>query len=108
MPYFGVRSVPSSLSRDTPASSTFVSHGLAPGVGRDQVECHASCSMRREPLKQTRRQVALGQLQDEVPGMPDQASAGFEEARLEAGEGPALDGPGGGRATAADSRGCTR
>jgi hypothetical protein len=44
--------------------------------------------------EQARRQVALGKLQDEVPGMPDQASAGFEEPLLETGQGSALDGKG--------------
>jgi hypothetical protein len=43
---------------------------------------------------QVRRQVALSKLQDEVPGMPDQASAGLEEPLLEARQGPAVDGPG--------------
>jgi hypothetical protein len=35
-------------------------------------------------LEQARRQVALGELQDEVPGMADQASTGLEESLLEA------------------------
>ena len=39
--------------------------------------------------EQARRQVALGELQDEVPGMPDQASAGLEESLLEARQRPA-------------------
>src|SRR5262249_31990687 len=43
---------------------------------------------------QPRRQVALGKRQDEVPGMPDQASAGLEESLLQACQGPALDGTG--------------
>lgn len=55
--------------------------------------------MPREPqdapedlLKQALCQVAFGQLKDEVPGMPDEAPAGLEEPRLEARQGPALDG----------------
>ncbi len=42
--------------------------------------------------KQVSRQVALGQLEDEVPRMPDEAPAGLEEPLLEARQGPALDG----------------
>ena len=43
--------------------------------------------------KEGPRQVAFGQLQDEVPRMPDPAT-GLEEALLEARQGPALDGEG--------------
>ena len=57
--------------------------------------------MRREPLdapenlpKERRRQVALGQLQDEVPSMPDEAPAGLEHPLLQARQRPALDGDG--------------
>ena len=32
------------------------------------------------------RQVALGKLQDEVPGMPDQASTGLERSLLQTGQ----------------------
>jgi hypothetical protein len=39
-------------------------------------------------------QVALGKLEDEVPGMPDQAPPGLEEPLLEARQRPALDGEG--------------
>jgi hypothetical protein len=42
--------------------------------------------------KHVSRQVALGQLEDEVPRMPDEAAAGLEEPLLEARQGPALDG----------------
>jgi hypothetical protein len=55
--------------------------------------------MPREPLdapedlpKQALRQVAFGQLEDTVPRMPDEAPAGGDELRLEARQGPALDG----------------
>ena len=41
---------------------------------------------------ESRSQVALGQLEDEVPGMPNQATTGLEEPLLEAPQGPALDG----------------
>jgi hypothetical protein len=34
--------------------------------------------------KEMPRQVVFGQLEDEVPGMPDQAPAGLEEPLLEA------------------------
>jgi hypothetical protein len=57
--------------------------------------------MPREPLdapddlrKEARRQLTFGQLQDEVPGVPNEASAGLEQALLQAREGPALDGRG--------------
>jgi len=36
-------------------------------------------------------QVAFGQLQDEVPSMPDQATTGLDDPPLEAHRGPALD-----------------
>ena len=41
--------------------------------------------------KESRRQVAFGQLSDEVPGMSDEAPAGLEEPLLEARQGPAVD-----------------
>ena len=44
--------------------------------------------------EQVRRQVALSELQDEVPGMPDQAAASLEGSLLEARQRPALDGAG--------------
>ena len=42
--------------------------------------------------KEAPRQAALGQQEDEVPRMPDQAPAGLEQPLLETGERPALDG----------------
>jgi hypothetical protein len=45
-------------------------------------------------LKQALCQVALGQLEDEVSGVPNDRSAGLEQPRLEARQGPALDGEG--------------
>lgn len=52
-----------------------------------------SCRMPREPLdapddlrKQALSQLAFGQLQDEVPGVSDEASAGLEQAPLQARE----------------------
>ena len=42
--------------------------------------------------KQALSQLAFGQLQDEVPGMSDEASAGLEQPLLQACERPALDG----------------
>jgi len=44
--------------------------------------------------KQALSQLAFGQLQDEVPGMSDKASARLEQPLLETREGPALDGRG--------------
>src|SRR5260370_8107191 len=44
--------------------------------------------------KEAPSQVALGQLEHEVPSMPDEAPAGLEEPLLETREGPALDGDG--------------
>jgi hypothetical protein len=44
-----------------------------------------------ENLPEERRcQVALGELEHEVPRMPDQPPAGLEEPLLEARQGPAL------------------
>jgi len=55
--------------------------------------------MPREPLdapedlpKQAPGQVAFGQLQDEVPGISDEAPAGLEGPLLEARQRPTLDG----------------
>ena len=54
----------------------------------------------RENLPKERpRQVAFGQLEDEVSRMPDEAAAGLEEALLETRQRPALDGPGEGEST---------
>jgi hypothetical protein len=41
--------------------------------------------------EQTRRQVAFGELQDEGPGMPDEASAGLDEPLPETRRRPTLD-----------------
>jgi hypothetical protein len=41
--------------------------------------------------------VAFGELQGEVPGMPDEPAARLEEPLLEAREGPSLDGEGQGQ-----------
>ena len=49
--------------------------------------------MRPENLpKESRRQVALRQLQDEVAGMADEPPAGLEQPLLQARQRPALDG----------------
>ena len=42
--------------------------------------------------KEAPRQVTFGELQGQVPGMPDERRAGLEEPLLEAREGSALDG----------------
>jgi hypothetical protein len=42
--------------------------------------------------KQRPSQVTFGELQSEVPGMPDEAAARLEEPLLETRQGPALDG----------------
>jgi hypothetical protein len=44
--------------------------------------------------KQIRCQAALGQLEDEVPRMPDEAPAGLEQQLPETRQGPTLDGEG--------------
>jgi hypothetical protein len=44
--------------------------------------------------KEAPRQVALGQLEHEVPRVPDQPPAGLQETLLETRQGPALDGDG--------------
>ena len=46
---------------------------------------------RNDLPKQRPCQVAFGQLRGEVPGMPDEASAGLEERLLEARQRPVLD-----------------
>ena len=51
-----------------------------------------SLDARENLSKQACCQVALGELQDEVPRMPDEARAGLEQPPLEARQGPALDG----------------
>jgi hypothetical protein len=44
----------------------------------------SSFKARSENLpKQTSRQVAFGQLQDEVPGVPNEAAAGLEQSLLQ-------------------------
>jgi len=52
--------------------------------------------MPREPLdapedlpKEAPSQVAFGQLEDEVPGVPNEAPTGLEQSLLQAREGPA-------------------
>jgi hypothetical protein len=42
--------------------------------------------------KEGPRQVAFGQLEDEVSSVPDEASAGIEQPLLQTREGPVLDG----------------
>ncbi len=42
--------------------------------------------------KERRCQVALGQLENEVPGVPNEAPAGLEQTLLETRQRPALDG----------------
>jgi hypothetical protein len=44
--------------------------------------------------KEALRQVAFGQLEDEVPRMPDQAAAGLEQPLLQARQRPSLNGKG--------------
>jgi hypothetical protein len=58
--------------------------------------------------KQRPCQVAFGELQGEVPGVPDEASARLEHPLLEAREGPALDGDGQNQAAQQIGRGCRR
>jgi len=42
--------------------------------------------------REVSRQVAFGKREYEVPGVPNEAPAGFEEPLLETGQGPASDG----------------
>jgi hypothetical protein len=44
------------------------------------------------PPKESRRQVGSGQVDDEVPGVPNKASAGLAQSLLQARQRPALDG----------------
>ncbi len=53
-----------------------------------------SLNPRHDVPEQGPRQVAFGELQGEVPGMPDEAPARLEQPLLEAREGPALNGDG--------------
>ena len=53
-----------------------------------------SLDAREDLSKQACCQVALGELQDEVPRMPDQATTGLEEPLLETRQRPALNGQG--------------
>ena len=67
----------------------------APGWGaRSRRMPRESLDALENLTKEASRQVALGELQGEVPGMPDEASARLEQPLLEAREGPALDGDG--------------
>ena len=45
-------------------------------------------------LKEAPGQVTFGQLEDEVPSVPNEAPAGLEQPLLETREGPALNGDG--------------
>src|SRR5262245_54044703 len=47
---------------------------------------------REDVMKERPRQVAFGELQREVPSVPDQPPAGLEQPLLKAREGPILDG----------------
>jgi hypothetical protein len=55
--------------------------------------------MRRMMRKEALGQLTFAHLQDEVPGMSDEAPAGPEQPLLQAREGPALDGDGQGEPT---------
>src|SRR5260370_2843611 len=67
----------------------------APGWGaRSRRMPRESLDALENLTKEASRQVALGELQSEVPGMPDEAAARLEQPLLEAREGPALDGDG--------------
>lgn len=88
-------SAPAVPFRDTPAGSTPLLIALAPGVGsatggvpRDSVDAPEDLPT------QAPRQVARGQLEDVVPGVPDEAPAGLEQRCWRARQGPALDGEG--------------
>ena len=74
---------------------------LARAGSRRSKAAARSCRMPREPLdtrgnlaKQRSFQVALGELQGEVPGMPNESPARLEEPLLEARERPVPDGDG--------------
>jgi hypothetical protein len=51
-----------------------------------------SLDARNDLPKEPLRQVAFGQLQDVVPGMPDEAPAGLEQPLLQTRQGPVLNG----------------
>jgi len=86
---------PTALFGDISAASTPLLIASAPGWRS------RSRRMPGEPLdapddlqKESRCQVALGQLEPEGPGMPDEASARLEQPLLKTRERPALDGDG--------------
>src|SRR5262249_43809098 len=61
--------------------------------GSRRVPCESLNAPKKLP-KEGSRQVALGELQDEVPGMSDQPAARLEEPLLQTRQRPALDGDG--------------
>jgi hypothetical protein len=84
---------PRGLFRDTSAGSTLAPHRLRARVGsRSRRMPRESRNVPEDLPKERRCQVALGQLEDEVPGKADEATAGLEQPLLEAREGPAASG----------------
>src|SRR5712691_6185270 len=84
---------PSVLFRDTSAASAPLLTAPAPDVGsQSRGAPRESLDALENLTKEVPRQVASGELQGEVPGMPDEASARPEQPLLEAREGPTLDG----------------
>ena len=84
---------PTGLFRDASAASTLAPHRLRSREGsRSRRMPRESRNVPEDLPKERRCQVALGQLEDEIPGMADEATAGLEQPLLEAREGPALDG----------------
>jgi hypothetical protein len=93
----GLRSslIRSSFFRDTTADPTSLFMSSVQCAGRSSGRVPGQSLDTRENLpKERRRQVAFGQLQDEVPRVPNEAAAGLEQPLLQARQRPTLDGTG--------------
>ena len=80
--------------RDTPARAKARFPVWSGRSARSRRMPRESPDARNDLPEQALCQEALGQLQDEVPGMSDEAPARLEEPLLEAGQGPTLDAEG--------------
>src|SRR3989442_9416213 len=72
--------------------SSCPSHFLRVPFSRSRRMPRESLDASEDLPKESRCQVALGQLEDEVPSVRNEAPAGLEQALLEARQRPALDG----------------
>jgi hypothetical protein len=89
---FWVESLRLASFRDTTARPPSTAHCPAPNPGlRITSGATKALNVPENLPKQTSRQVAFGQLPDEVPGVPNEAATGLEQSLLQARQGPALD-----------------